>query len=637
MPAPGDDIVVPAPYTVTITGASPVLASAEISGTLVCSNWMTSLRATNVTVKSGGFVKLPPAIAAGAMSNRVHIICSDFTLESGGVIGVTGSGYLGRYRNDGDGPGGGSALPSGAGHGGNGLGTGPGLKYGSPYLPMAPGSGGGGRATGTATGGSGGGAVFIESSGQVRVDGTISANGTSASAADGGGGSGGSILIVCATFAGNSTGLLTAKGGGPGAYAGGGGRIAVLYDPGLQAAQPVASVRFSAMPGGGYLSDAMGSLCLPDQALLSEPFSAFDGVWFFGGITNWTAANMAPSNSIGFAETNFLLTVTGDVVLNGAIALGMPADSRLSCANLILTNGGCLTVYAGSVPTPQNALTTSNYGALVSVSDTLWIGSNSWVYPYSLFPPYAGMKNTNGGAVLFKATHVTIAATNAGFDATGKGHPGGAGRTVNAWGNGNGSGSGRGYGIYAGPYGGSYGGFSGGGGGAYGSSNAPVFPGSGGSAGWTGSGGAGGGVVRIQASGQVEVNGVIAANGGPQGGRQTNPQSCGGSGGSIFIAARSFRGGPHAVLSATGSRSHSTYTGGAGGRIAVAVGLGNAEIDGLLAGHTAPRATTCSGYDAYLGAISVTNGTPEAATYPTPGTAVFHVRKAIGGAVVQVQ
>lgn len=80
-------------------------------------------------------------------------------------------------------------------------------------------------------GGRGGGVIRIEVTGELILDGTISANGANH---EGGGGAGGGILLVSKTFGGSTSGILSANGafgstrwnGG-----GGGGRIAVWYGP----------------------------------------------------------------------------------------------------------------------------------------------------------------------------------------------------------------------------------------------------------------------------------------------------------------------------------------------------------------------------------------------------------------------
>lgn len=135
----------------------------------------------------------------------------------------------------------------------------------------------------------------------------------------------------------------------------------------------------------------------------------------------------------------------------------------------------------------------------------------------------------------------------------------------------------RGYGPggSTGNSGGGYGGLGGGFGGAqpdsltYGSATNPMDPGSAGSGVAGDQGGDGGGVIRIDATGDVTVNGTnILANGsnGRGGG--------GGSGGSVFITCRTITGTSGSRISAAGANcewGNGRYTrgGGGGGRIAV--------------------------------------------------------------------
>lgn len=151
------------------------------------------------------------------------------------------------------GPGGAPYTASGAGGGGYGMpgtsgtigGVG-GATYGSEsILPLVGGSGGAGLNTlSSCSGGAGGGAILIASSGNILLTspGTVRANGGNAVGAgsSGGGGSGGAIRLVANQVSG--TGTLRATGGiaASGQYGGGGvGRIRVeapvvdLTDPGV--------------------------------------------------------------------------------------------------------------------------------------------------------------------------------------------------------------------------------------------------------------------------------------------------------------------------------------------------------------------------------------------------------------------
>ncbi len=160
-------------------------------------------------------------------------------LQTGGGINADAGGYGGTYVN-GYGPGGGKWGYNGAGGGGYG-GVGEygnpgvaGTSYPSHFMPLAPGSGGAGLTAGSpaSLGGNGGGAVRIEASGPVTLDGTVSANGGNGSGIYAGGGSGGGICIQCGDFDGSAAGILRANGGlglvnANWGGSGGGGRITV--------------------------------------------------------------------------------------------------------------------------------------------------------------------------------------------------------------------------------------------------------------------------------------------------------------------------------------------------------------------------------------------------------------------------
>jgi hypothetical protein len=100
----------------------------------------------------------------------------------------------------------------------------------------------------------------------------------------------------------------------------------------------------------------------------------------------------------------------------------------------------------------------------------------------------------------------------------------------------------------------------------YGSARAPTDPGSGGgSLGHSVVGGAGGGAVRIEATGTVDIRGSILANGTIG----SDIHGSGGTGGGIFISCSRFEGTSAGLLSACGARGRYSARGGSGGRIAV--------------------------------------------------------------------
>lgn len=163
----------------------------------------------------------------------VTINADDLTIATGSKITANSQGYT---PYNGPGGAGSSAGGTHAGIGGNGAWPGYGgpstNTYGNPYKPTELGSGGGGfDRLGGGSGGSGGGAIKINVANNLKVDGTITANGESKDGRGAGAGAGGSLYILTRNMAGSGT--ITANGGNSISYrggGGGGGRIAIYYE-----------------------------------------------------------------------------------------------------------------------------------------------------------------------------------------------------------------------------------------------------------------------------------------------------------------------------------------------------------------------------------------------------------------------
>ncbi len=598
-PKGGDRVVVNS-GSLLLTNATEWLESFTLTNaTLTFTNWGAKLSASTVTISNGGSLTLPAAFSNAATSNRVWIACTNFTLDTGGTINADAKGF----RQD-NGPGAGQWVDwygtGGGGHGGRGGagkhnldtttgdGYGSGAAYGSTNMPTTPGSGGSSAPRVTQYGGHGGGAILIDASGSVIVNGKISANGGDATGASAngapGGGSGGSIFITCATFGGNTNGWLQSDGGAGGIVAtlggggGGGGRIAVNYTSLIG----LPGIRFSAKPGTGWWSVDInstanssakpGTVWFPDETLMNSILTVWGGLggWLngFNGFLHigsgdtytWTASG-------GFALTNSILGLPESCTWN------IPGDLNIATGVVIVACGGALNcqgslnllansrliAYGGAT----NGLETLS-GAFVGVSNDLTIASNAWIYPFS--------HHTNGGSVFFKAGGNVSITNGGGIDATGRGYGRtygygkGGNQTYSAGGGGHGGKGGRG--VHANGNGAA--------GVAWGSSNAPITAGSGGGNQTTSIryGNHGGGVVWIQANRNITIHGDILAN------PSTRPDSIGyagaGAGGSIFLdCGGTFDG--HGNLQADGGNycaSGATCGGGGGGRIAVWQGLG---------------------------------------------------------------
>ncbi len=192
--------------TLTIAGGSTVDASGAI------------------TLRDNATILLKGKNRSGQVEGQwagvgVTINAANVTVESGSKISADGQGYT-----TGNGPGGSSDYTKGGTHGGRGSGN-TSMVYGSATAPVDLGSAGGGAYGGWSAGG---GAIRLNVSGVLLLDGEITADGMNAPGGNCAGGAGGSIYLNVGTIRGS--GRLTAD-GGSGSYGGkgGGGRIAVYY------------------------------------------------------------------------------------------------------------------------------------------------------------------------------------------------------------------------------------------------------------------------------------------------------------------------------------------------------------------------------------------------------------------------
>lgn len=664
VPQSGDDVTIPAGKSATISASSANLASITISGTLVMTNWTTCLNATTVTIPSGGILTSGAAVTNETDLSRVWINCTDLTIENGGKIDVNYKGYAGHSKGSdhaGYGPGAGdmkSAMhvtaPSHGGHGArvpNGSYVLPNvMPYDNSAAPELPGSSG---ASSQYSGGlSGGGAVKIEATGAVVVNGSILANGQNASSYGTGkidnhcpAGSGGSIFITCRTISGSGT--LSANGGGgsnpsQSGHPAGGGMIAVHYDAEAEQAVSVEGMTITAAAGRHYqtgdrayestnvddkydpsgINAGMGTVHFTDAQIAQQiagktltgnvlGFSQFtyDGDWSFTG------------GRVMFGEEGVKVTVNGDLALSGD-------DSRLEIGGGVTTNWcNSIVMYAGTTP---NELTVTGdltlggvsrldiraaatngvdkHGSVVKVGGTMTIATNCFVYSWSdcqnLGSPYfeVGSLNVQTGGV---------------FTAFGRGGRGSYHSNWTSFGSdmlGKGPGAAR-----SGITGGSHGGQGG-------KANAnlvyddelrPCMAGSGGSSygnQWA-HGGAGGGLIYVSATnGTICVDGTIDASG-ANGSVFVNGYGGGGSGGTIMLEAKYFLGGETGALLANGGDTrpadNASLRSGSGGGGRIAVWCGAPWSEEVKSSRISSQATPISGnpkYMSYLGSYSAAGG-----------------------------
>ena len=478
---------------------------------------------------------------------------------------------------------------SGAGHGGDGgqaEGT-AGSEYGSSLIPTFLGSGG--LAGAWNDGGDGGGYVRLVVGGTTTINGAITADGGlgfGPSNVNGGGGSGGSVYISTDALAGSGSmsvdGAAGRNGSANDSGGGGGGRISVNYNTntfnldnitfaggsngggGAEAGEQGAAVAIDVdgddinilgnldfEDGGDYTRN---SITIGNGSILRcDSFTTLNiqvpDTLAFNNVT-WTCSTIDIINII--ADT---LTTAGTNVwtLNKAGAqVDMDITNDITFNNLTYTGGtGGTTSSSGGVWNIDNpiniALVNSDINSSINWQGITSLNIDADSTINANYKGCSGGSNTRGDGYgpnpgdSYKCAISQASAGTGGHDA----------------------GSGGGYGGNGGD--GTYrdGTF----GTTYGTSATPIYLGSGGSGANTGAGGGnGGGLVRIDVTDTLTVNGNITSNG------QTpsTGQGGGGSGGAVYISTNILAGSASiAAGGGTGGNGGWDGGGGGGGRAAV--------------------------------------------------------------------
>jgi hypothetical protein len=266
-------------------------------------------------------------------------------VQPGGAILADRTGYA---AGAGPGPGGFFTLQTnricgGGGHGGYG-GSGSisnafgGNFYDSQGSPTQFGSGGG-FSSSPPLSGSGGGAIRLNVSGALQIDGRLSANGGDAVAPSGGGGSGGSIWLTAGLLSG--TGTIAANGGNGADSAGGGGsggRISLSVNTNTFIGT------LSAYGGSGANWGAAGPMLLQVNSALGATYQL---IVDNGGHIGTNSALQAAG------------TTTGLIVRNGGVAV--LSLQPLTFGSLLVGSNGWLTATASpNLPGEVNQTVTGN-------------------------------------------------------------------------------------------------------------------------------------------------------------------------------------------------------------------------------------------------------------------------------------
>ena len=508
-----------------------------------------------------------------------------------------------------------------------------GVTYGSVYAPFLPGSPAGAyqmdvdrqyslkisRARGP-------GSVVVIASGAATVDGTIDASGVPHAAGyvyDHSGASGGGIWLAADsfTFGPNASLLASGENSASTAYApGGGGRIAVIegIDPADYSALLSGSIPDDAQTAGLAVAYAVDAGVRPNgtttatagTAVKVETMNAgvVDSILWIGSTgsrdwfnrVNWYP-NIVPGPAHDVYCTNAAITVTNAITVRSLTIAGasdfvikaLPAPGASDAASLYAAStavtvsnrleiGGTTTVTLKNDPVTGAAVKLVCGDFLLGPDATLSANGGGWFWYASANDAYAV---DTAGAYQTRAL-------GRGYDfSRGAGHGGlgGVHGGVNQIG-----------GTYGQPYGCPY---------------APFLPGSpNGLYNGIANGRAGGGTVWVVCAGTLELDGTITAIG-------ASSTFGAPSGGGVWLAARGVTAGADASVSAMGGANGGYDSMGAGGRVSLALGLTQAQLDALAAGETPEGLSYEDTIDLF--AVDVRGGPRAGQTisYGNPGTA----------------
>ena len=536
--------------------------------------------AANATLTAGTYSYGTVQVQSGAIlviSGSVQLTVASFQVQSGGLVDGDGGGYAGGI-GAGGGPGAGSTY-AGAGHGGaggRGAVGGGGGTYDLDDMPTQAGSGGGRDAVNG--GGPGGAALWVSSTSDVTIDGTVSVNGAGGpdDTVAGGGGAGGSIYLYGA-IAGSGTLQAQGGGGGSGTNGGGGGGGGIILARTTAGSCPTLTLNAGGGGGGhgtinGYAGGggAAHALC-PDLVVTDGLSLTYGSSYAFNTITlgSGGALTLGPATTVTagtFLQAAGSLTLDGVFNLgvytyqSGSLALG-PGESMNYPFSLTLPAGSGLTLgtnaslsVTGSLLAQPGSTGGFGDGSHLSVTGSfqnggaLGLGGASEIDCSDLIIPSGGSFNGTGNGFPHDSGPGAPPANlppldNAPIESGGGGGHGGAGGA-------NSDGSNAGGLAY----------------------DAPTAPSQAGSGGRTDNfkpdqGGGGGAAVKFVVANGAALSGTVTVDGGGGGssaGGGSGVGGGGGAGGSIYIVAADFWG--NGSLSAQGwGGGGSNQPGGGGG------------------------------------------------------------------------
>ena len=514
--------------------------------------------------------------------------------------------------------------------------------YCSQYAPFMPGSPAG--AYKGVQNARGPGSVVVLATGAATIDGTIDVSGVPHSSGysyDHSGASGGGVWLVASSFSFGANASFDAHGESTTSlyYApGGGGRVAVCE--GLSAAELAALV--SGMLPGGVFSVPLSAVGIAaNVAGGTRPGTGTQGkagttayVARYSGVTHgarlWTdyVGNhdwfekmnwyppLVPTDEDDVYATNATIVVTNAVCVRSLTIAG--ASSLDVSARPAPAGSDAASLYVASTAfTVLNRLEIGGTTVVTLRNDPVTGAAVKMLCGDFALGPDATLDANAGGWAWYESSDDAYAVSTAGAYQT---RAPGRGRSYDF---------GAGHGAVGGnnSLGGTYGQ-------PYGEKYAPFLPGSpnGLYQNNLSNGGAGGGTVWVVCTNLCEIEGTITANGGRK------SMYGGTSGGGVWLAARGFSAGTSASASAAGGLLTGGYASyGAGGRIALSIGLTSSQLDALAAGETPAGVDLADGIDLFATDVRGSYRSAAPAGYGSNGGTTATARGPMAFTTVAVQ
>lgn len=578
------------------SGTNITIAS---QGTLRQKNSSEQTISGNLVVASGGLLTHGDNTGINSGINySINFSAASIDIQAGGSVNVNGLGYDGGGdRQNGFGPGGGESSDNtlgaaGGGHvsnGGNGGSsaiTG-GVSYGDIFDLLTIGSGGGGPYMSATRGGDGGGLIILEASGDINIDGLISANGSDAedstSLEEAGGGAGGAIKLIADNLSGSPT-SLSAKGGDyfnsilvNKSGGGSGGGVALFFTTSNSLSTSTLDIS-SGYSSGTEQSGGGGLLYIQQTGQDADLYCVGSGS--VGAATEQVSSILTLDNFSISQGCNYSVGTGKTIEFTNDSLVGDGASAKLiigSGSTLINTNPTFtfsdiyFEIYNDAIwENTSNKDIVLNDGATFSQKNFITSSEPLWFDDFTIQSggtlTHEDNSTTQASVLNMKFNNLTVASGGT-INVDGKGYDGGKGYN-DGYGPGAGqnisssaTGGGAGHGGNGGDDSSNINAFAGGL--SYCSQYSPQTIGSGGSGGNASIGGNGGGLVMLQILNTFNLNGILSADGtdgfGVYGGG-------GGSGGGIWIRTNNLSG-TTGGINANGGDSLGHGGGGGGGCI----------------------------------------------------------------------